>query len=288
MKLPWSNEDEIEELEKKVEKLEEERGSFEKRFEAEQERRRKLSKQKQDAERQVNRLKDKIRSLEKTEEKEEKEQAQKFRQISFDEGYRMLQKLGALKSDRKDLVTVYSPDKLDGFHDMKSLKNSATKKQYTKIKDENCFAAFLDQDTVNTILKTAPFFQEELVIDKEFCTEKLLEFIEKEKHWVLVSAGETNIYREEKGQTEEIDRIKSRVNRKHSSGGFSQDRFERKRLEQIDNHIEQVREELSSLEEVYLLGEKELCEELPGEYLGGFDPNKSKPEQFYRFQKLSF
>ncbi len=288
MKLPWNNKEELEDLETKIKSLEEEKEKLQKRFDAEQERRKKLSRQKQEAEKELNKLKDKLRSLKQVNEEEEVEEGSEFKQLGFDKTLRTVTKLGSMKSEEKDMVTVYSPSKIQELEDLKSLKNSVNREQYNKIEEEKSFIAFLDKDTVNTVIKTVPFFRQDLNTGSKFRTSRLNQFIQEEKYWALVSAGETHIYKERNGEVEEVETIKSRVDRKHSSGGFSQGRFERKREEQIDKHVEQVENEINSLDPVYLLGEKELCQELPGSYLGGFDPNRKRPEQFYQFQKLSF
>ncbi|MFB6147793.1 MAG: Vms1/Ankzf1 family peptidyl-tRNA hydrolase, partial [Candidatus Nanohaloarchaea archaeon] len=150
------------------------------------------------------------------------------------------------------------------------------------------FVAFLDPDREPVFLETRPFFDAEWMLDGSFHVSPLMEFIDEQKTWALVSAGETHIYREESGEYEELDVVKSRVDREHSKGGFSQDRFERKREEQVEQHLEEVEKVLQDYGKVYLLGEKRLCEQLPGERLGGFDPNRKKPEVFYSFQRLNF
>ena len=132
----------------------------------------------------------------------------------------------------------------------------------------------------------SPFFKSKFVVEEFFDIADLLEFFNSEKHWVLVSAGKTKVLREESGRVEEVESVKSRVDREHSKGGFSQGRFERKRDEQIEKHVKQVKQVLEDFDEesLYVLGDKKLCDELPGSYLGGFDPNRKKPEQFYQFQ----
>jgi hypothetical protein len=135
-----------------------------------------------------------------------------------------------------------------------------------------------------------PFYSPKFVLQEFFDVADILEFFRKEKFWVTLSSGNTSIYREKSGKVKEVESIKSRVNREHSKGGFSQGRFERKRDEQIQSHVEDVKKELEELDEenLYLLGEKNLCKELPGNYLGGFDPNRKRPEQFYQLQFKRF
>jgi len=285
MKLPWKERKErIKELEKQVEKLEKEKEKLDKRFKAEKKRRKKHTRQKQEAEEQLNRLKDKIRSIEKDDTEEKEEVGGKFQEVSFGKAYRTIRKLGSLNSEQKDFVTVRSPNRVEDIDDLKGLKNAVTKKQYREISDKDSFIGFLDRDIPGILVKTVPFFEPGYSIEKGFDTEEFMNFVKKEKHWVLVSAGDTKIYREKEGTYEEVESVKSRIDRSHSSGGFSQGRFERKREEQIESHLEEVKQEMEDLENIYLLGDKRYCKILPGTYLGGFNPNRGKPGQFYRFQ----
>jgi len=191
-----------------------------------------------------------------------------------------------VESPEKDMVTVLSPEKLEEIDDLKGLRNTLEPEQLDNIQGKKSFIAFFDPDIFSVVLKTRPFFDSEWILNESFSPERILKFIDSEKTWVLVSAGETRIYSEEFGDYEEVESVKSRVNRKHGKGGFSQGRFERKREEQIEQHLEEVEEVLEDKEKIYLLGDKRLCERLPGEHLGGFDPNSSPPELFYSFQLI--
>lgn len=297
MKLPWSSDEvekkqaEIEKLEEQISELEDEKESWQNRFESEKQRRKELSRKKQEAEEELNKLKDKLRNN--TEQKEEdtftdSSETQEFEDISFGKARDILQKLDSIESREKDLVTVYSPDEIDDLEDLRGLKNSISAEQFSQIQDLEGFVAFMDQDTGNTVLKMSPFFDSKFVLEEFYDIADLLEFFRTEKYWVIASAGETKVYREEKGEFEEVESVKSRVDREHSKGGFSQGRFERKREEQIEGHVKQVKETLEEFDEdkLYLLGDKKLCKELPGTYISGFDPNRKKPEQFYQFQLM--
>ncbi len=293
MKLPWKKkieekEEEIRKLEERISEIREEKKRSEERFEAEQERRKKLSRQKQEAEEELNRLKDRLEQLESEEGDEEasEEEEIELQGLDFQEAYRLLNKLDSLDSDEKDMVTVYVPEGIDDVNDISGLKNSVTKNQYSKLGKLEGFVGFLDPDLGSWVLKIVPFFGPRFELSYGFDTDELLGFIESEKYWVMVSAGETEVYREENGDFEEVERVKNRVDREHSKGGFSQGRFERKREEQIETHLENVKGVLEEYEEekIFLLGDERFCKELPGEYLGGFDPNRRKPGQFYSFQ----
>jgi hypothetical protein len=295
MKLPWKKKDERikqlqsekKQLEDRIGELEDELESMEERYEAEKERRSELARKKQQAEEKLNRLEDREEPEEGEEDVDEDTRERELDRIEFQEAYQLLQRLDSVESPEDDLLTVYSPERVDDVGDFRGLKNAATPEQMDVLRENDSFAVFIEPDREPVLLKTRPVFAGEWSLDSEFETSPLLDFIESEKVFALVSAGETRIFRESGGDYEQIERVKSRVDRQHSKGGFSQDRFERKRDEQVDQHLEEVEEALQERENVYLLGDRRLCEDLPGEHLGGFDSNLGKPEVFYSFQRLS-
>lgn len=296
MRLPWKlkaeveeKEQEIDDLENRIEELEEEKNSWKKRFEAEKERRSELSRKKQEAEEERNRLEEKLESTDQTGVTVEDEtEPSNFRDLSFNEVRKTLEKIGSISSPEEDLITVYSPEKVEDISELRELKNSIPKNQYSRLQDNESFVAFSDPVLGVFILKMNPFFPDKVSVRDSFEVGEIQRFIEKKKYWCLVSAGETEIYREENGDFEQVERIKTRVDSEHKKGGFSQGRFERKREEQMEQHVEQVKEAVEEYPQVYLLGDKKLCQQLNGDYLGGFDPNRSKLEQFYGFKFCTF
>lgn len=294
MKLPWRMKEDLEQKEQKIQRLEDEiedlegeKESYRKRYEAEKERRSKLSREKQEAEEKLNRLE---HSSDEEDDQGESAKIEKpeFKDLSFQKAREVLKRLDSMESSEEDLVTVYSPEELGQISDLRVLKNSVPKNQYSALQENRSFVAFSDPVLGVFMLKMSAFFTDRVSVNDSFKPERLLDFIEAEKYWCTVSAGETEIYREENGVFEQVERIKNRVDREHSKGGFSQGRFERKRDEQIEQHIDQVSEALEDFSDVYLIGDKKLCKELEGKYLGGFDPNRKKPEQFYRFRFRTF
>lgn len=287
---PWNSDEEkeerIKELEEKLEEARDERESWEERFKAEKERRSKLSKKKQQAEEEANRLKDKLEGLKSSEEREEKnderETSESKRQLEFRKACRVISKLKSVNSPREDLVTVLHSGDIEDLDDLRGLKNSITGEQFQRISDPGIY--LFDEDCVlNLLLSCRPFFEAEWISGDGFSLDQVSEFMAEGKVWVKVSAGDSKIFRESDGDLELVEHVKDRVNRQHRSGGFSQGRFERKRDEQIEGHLDNLREALPDEEPVYLVGERDLCKELPGEHLGGFDPNRSDLEAIYGF-----
>lgn len=283
MRLPWDTEEKdqrIEKLEQKVEELKDEKQSLEEQLKAEQGRRRELATKKQSAEEELNKLEDKIRNLEKEDETEDDAEKEiLYEDLSFSEFENLLKKLGSIESSEKELVTVNVSEGV--FQVEKELKNSVDSKTFSELSGIESFTGFVDEEIGVYVLKSNVPRNSEVKIGRAFDISQLRDFIEKEKHFVTVAAGESKIYKEKAGEYEEVKSITSRVDHEHSQGGFSQGRFERKRDEQVRDHLEEVAEALEDRENIYLLGEKRLCKELSGTRLGGFDQNKAALAQFY-------
>lgn len=288
MKFPWRKKEEENEFQQRIEDLEEKVDEYRGRFEAEKERRSNLSSEIQEVEKENNRLKDRIRNLKTEDDDQEEEQRdEEYRELEFEEFYSFLKKISTVESNDRDLVTIYSSGKAQNLQRFRDLKNSLPRDKISRVQDRESVIAFMDGELLEFIFKAKPFFGNYWLLEDSFDTDNVIEFIDDEKIFVLVSAGNTRIFREKSGEFELLERISSRIDREHSKGGFSQSRFERKREQQKNQHVQKIKEELPDDEEIYLLGEKDLCNELRGKYLGGFDPNKSIPEVFYDFRLIT-
>ena len=297
MKTPWGyskkieqQEDKIKELEKKLEASENEKEKFQDRFEAEKERRSELATKKQEAEKQLKKLKQRLenRPEKGTEEEKEKEKEKQDLKLGFEAVVEGLEKISGVESGEKDLLTVYSGE--GDFTDVKALKNSVSQEVFRELKEDEKFIVFTDEKFFRWKIGTRPFLESSWELSEKFRPEKILDFVEKEKYWILASMGETKIFQEASGDFQEVDRVKSRVNRQQKKGGFSQGRFERKREEQIEGHVKKVNEALEEISgEVFVLGDKRLCEDIEAEYLGGFDSSRPvSADVFYNFKFIRF
>lgn len=274
-------EEEIDEKKQQIKNLKEKEESLQKQLESSEEKRRELARKKQDAEEQLNRLKDKLESH-KEDREEQEEKRTGFRTLEFTEARQLVDKLDSVKGD--ELVTIYS-------HGSIPEDNLVSKQVSEEVNRYDDFILFTDNGFFDYLLRTRPFYSENSGSSEGFDLKQLKEFIEKEKTWVTVSAGEAHFYREENGEVEQIEDLKSRIERQHGKGGFSQGRFERKRKQQIEGFREVVEEKIGELEleNIYLVGEKRICKEIEsGEYLGGFDDNRKTVDALYqfRFKKL--
>ncbi|MFB6244823.1 MAG: Vms1/Ankzf1 family peptidyl-tRNA hydrolase [Candidatus Nanohaloarchaea archaeon] len=288
MKLPWrksTREDRIEELESKVEELEEKNRSLKERWKAEEQRRSEASRRKQEAEKKVKDLETRLETLQNRQQSDRSEETEgdRFENISVMELKKGLRKLGTVNSESGDLLSVISPaapEKLDGYRE---LRNTVSARYTSQFQNIDRFACFTDGRFFRTVLKIRPIFDSHWSLSERFETRKILSMIDREKTWVVVSAGNSRVIREKGGEILEDEKIETRVNHQHSQGGFSQGRFERKREEQIEEHLELVRQSVED-QEFLVVGEERLAKNLDGEYAGGFDPERSTENALYGFQ----
>lgn len=274
-------EEEIEEKENQIEELQDKIESLEGQLESSEEKRKRLARQKQEAEEKLNRLEDKLESS-KSEEKTEESKDTEFQRLSFQRAKQLIDKLSSLQN--QELVTIYSQGDFE-------LDNFVEKKVIEEVANYDNFILFTDNGFFDYLIRTRPFFAEDITVDESFDTQQIEEFIWQEKIWVTVSAGEAHIYKEQNGDIEKVEDLKTRIEKKHGKGGFSQGRFERKRDQQIEEFSDLVEEKIGELDNdnIYLVGEKQVCKKIdPGEYLGGFDDNRKTIDALYqfRFKKL--
>ncbi len=288
MELPWTKNrrlnEQIDSLETDLLNIEEKLEKTQKKLEAEKKRRSELSHKKQDAEKKINKLRDKVQSLEDRNSRTKSEKTSDFESITPNALKNSLKKLGMIEG--KNLVTVYSPKKLRDHSNVTEIKNSVPKNLFEQLSGKEGILLFYDEDLGAYCFRARPFFSEMFSVSTSFKTGGILKFFDKKKTWVQVSRGDSRVVMEEDGELQELEKIRDRVDRKHGKGGFSQGRFERKRKEQIEQHLKKVENQVKKLEYYYVLGDREICKRFDGEYLGGFDPLKSPRENFYQVQRL--
>jgi len=271
----------IEEKESRIRELEEDIDSLEAQLESSEQKRKKLAREKQGAQEDLNRLEDKLESQKESEQSGEKDKTE-LQRLSFNKAKQLIQKLDSVEGE--DLVTIYSHGEID-------MDNYAEKKILDNLNRYKDFVLFTDHGFMDYLIRMRSFYSEEAFSGDNFDTKQLLDFMRLEKIWITVSAGESHIYWEKDGNIEKIGDLKTRIEEKHGKGGFSQGRFERKRDQQIEEFSELVEGKIGELESnnIFLVGEKQVCSRIdPGEYLGGFDSNRKTVDALYqfRFKKL--
>lgn len=291
MKLPWEKNDRIGELEDKVDKLESkiedlksDKNDLAKRFEAEKERRSKLSAEKQEAEEKLKKLEQKIEASSDSKETEKSPAKEiESRKISVKKAKRIFSKLNSIKSEERDLTTIYITSDLNSLKDLKALKSTLNKENYLFLsKNPKNTICFLEPDFLKLKIKSRPLYKPKWTNSRHFELSEVKKIISSHKTWAIVSAGQTILLEEEDGRIKSREEIKSRVDKKQKKGGFSQKRFERKRQEQIEEHLDLVREKIN--QETLLVGEKQLCDRLNGTYLGGYDDEGRTVDELYNFR----
>jgi len=283
----WKNDnsEKIEELEEKIEDLTEEVERWKKRYQKCDEKRSQLARKKQEAEEERNKLRDKLESLKKEETLQKNETETELTEASLEDVKQLLSLMNQIESESETFVTCY-------HNNSKENKDKLASKVYSnwfdQVKNYENFIGFFGNNLISYVIKSRPFYKEAVINKNTFDFTQIKEFIEKEKIWVVVEAGESKIIKESDGEYEILNTIKNRINRQHSKGGFSQSRFERKREEQIENHIKELKSVLKKFDEFYLIGNQRICKKIDAEYWGGFDDNKNLINSLYnfRFKKL--
>ncbi|WP_430503698.1 Vms1/Ankzf1 family peptidyl-tRNA hydrolase [Haloparvum sp. PAK95] len=258
------------ELKDRIEELESDKHHLERQLEAEQERRADAVADKQAAEERVNHLEDRIEELEDRVERlsgDEAEAELDFRQVSDATGARtadLLDRLRGVDAGQEGALTASVPNAdalpaavTDLFGDHAALVRRAA-------------PAVVVADDASLV---AAALRPPIAPDEEFC-EWDTEF-HLDDAWfrpvgrvgfALVRSDLFAVGTYEDGDRVDFEGFGSDVMGAHSKGGFSQDRFERRRDEQIDEHLVEVREVLDRVagdtDRLVVVGEKSILGEV--------------------------
>ncbi len=256
------------ELKERIESLEEDKRHLQRQLEAEQERAADAKTARQEAEREVNRLEDRIAELEGRVERLQDDEigAQTPRRREDVLGERLgvvLDRLESLESDPEGVLTVYVVDDHDlpeevreVFDDRAGLVAGAAP----------CLAVADDAGLVSACLSTP-------VPPDPFAT--WADRVELERSWFEPSGEYTlALVRSDlfaMGTYEGTNRtafhgFDSDLKSQHSKGGFSQSRFERLRDEQIEDHVERCEQALAErdADPLYVVGERSILGNFSG------------------------
>lgn len=285
--FPYVKEEKYQDLLDEKEELEEELREFKNKFEAESERRSKLSKRKQELDEKVNKLEQKLETIENREQKDS-------------------------KSSRKIETTWMSPENFHNFirtlESIRSPGNTLTSIYITENPSQsfqNRMRQTLDSETVSNLMKANPV----LSLRTEFGLEANLRInpklysckistgtepdidpiknlMEKEKTILRIESGRAQMFKAQNLEVETVWEHTARIDNQHSKGGFSQSRFENIRQEAIKEFISEVKKQLPDSGKIYGLGNRNLVKRLELEYVGGFDDNLGLIQNFYKPQKI--
>ncbi|WP_445474646.1 Vms1/Ankzf1 family peptidyl-tRNA hydrolase [Methanococcoides methylutens] len=168
-----------------------------------------------------------------------------------------IDQLTSIRSDHDSLITAYITEKemnLNSGTSKEVMKEIDQNSQYLlqKIKSDTGYALFYDrmQMVREVIVPAIPFERSSVETASSFGTEMLKNNLTKDINVCILAAhaGESliGISSDKTGFDEDMI-IRSSVKAKHTKGGFSQRRFERLRDEDIDHHVEKVRNALKNM-----------------------------------------
>ena len=245
-------------LKERLAALEEERDRLAARLDAEEERRTEAVHARNEAEERVNRLEDRVTELTDRVERAERDGAElAFRGTEDLRGERLeavLDRLDGVDAGPEGALTAMvaddPPERVrEAFGDRTPLiERAAPCLVYTD--DAGLVSAALDPPVA-----PAPFvtWAESFRVDRSW-------FLPRGRHALaLVRSDVFALGTYEGRERVAFDGFESDVKGKHGKGGFSQRRFERRRDEQIDAHVDRCRKELADAPEpLYVVGETSL------------------------------
>ncbi|UGV39897.1 hypothetical protein J7W08_07140 [Methanococcoides orientis] len=251
-------EEEIDKLQSHILELEIDR----KRFEKNETNAKRALAAKQEAEEKLKAANVKIETL--THQLEEKKE-EVSEEISFDlieevtpsQMTSYIDQLGSIRSDRDSLLTAYINEKemnLNAGFSKDAVRDLDQNSQYLiqKIKSDTGYALFYDsmQMVKEVVVPPLPFERSSVEMSNSFVTGPLKNTLTEDISVCILAAhaGESliGICSDKTGFDEDMI-IRSSVKAKHTKGGFSQRRFERLRDEDIDHHVEKVRDSLKNM-----------------------------------------
>ncbi|MFB6308672.1 MAG: Vms1/Ankzf1 family peptidyl-tRNA hydrolase [Haloarculaceae archaeon] len=251
-------------LKARIEELEEEKRHVQRQLEAEKERRADAASARQEAERRVNHLEDRVTELE--DRVERLQSGQRELRVRSEERLRgqrkraVLDRLESVETDPEGALTAYVAD----GHDLPDPVREAFGERAGLVADAApCLAVADDAGLVSACLSVPvppePFAEwaDRFRIDRawfEPTGECALALVRSD----LFALGEYD-----DGERTAFHGFDSELKSQHSKGGFSQSRFERLRDEQIDTHIERCREALAerTADRLYVVGERSVLGE---------------------------
>ncbi|ARS91357.1 Vms1/Ankzf1 family peptidyl-tRNA hydrolase [Natrarchaeobaculum aegyptiacum] len=267
-------------LKDRIAELEEETDRLQSRYEAEKERRAEATTAKQEADRRINRLEDRIAQLEGELERErDDDRGLEYRRRDRLRGRELeavVDRLASVRTGPEGSFTAVLEDDervSDLDHSLQDLlddrlvllEDAAPCLCY--VDDAGLLAVALDPP-VRPVLE--PTWDDRFVLEREW-------FLPTDEHLLAVVRADLFAV----GVYEDDERLDSRgfesdVKGSHSKGGFSQARFERIRDEQIDAHLERAAEAIAAVRgdvgdvPLYLTGQRGVVETLVEE--AGFEP----------------
>ncbi len=246
------------ELKARIEELEEEKRHLQRRAEAEEERRSEAVRDRQDAEERVNRLEDRIADLEgRLERVGDEEDDLSYRGTADLRGRRLAEVLSRLRSVETEPEGALTA--MVGEGDPPDAVAEATGDEAALVRRAAPCLVCADDAGLVCVALSPPLPPDPFV--------EWGEGFRVEESWfrptgrltvALVRSDVFALGEYESGERRDVETIESNVKSAHSKGGFSQARFQRRRDEQIDAHVERAREAIARRDpdRLVVLGER--------------------------------
>ncbi len=242
----------VKSLERSIQRLEDEKEKLKRKADKEEDRAKEAFSKLQGLHEEINRKEDKIGSLEDELRKKElvdKAKGTKFksRGIRRSETKDLVSKLGSIKSDKEDLITIFLPPdtSVSDVDSQGFIQTSLTLKQLKRLREEesNTGKVFFYADNMLKLLfkPPVPVREDGWKKDQIFHVDPVLESLDKTVGFVFLSCGGSAVAVFDH-EIKEHKIVKSKVKDQHKKGGFSQGRFERSREEDMKRHIDDVLE----------------------------------------------
>jgi peptide subunit release factor 1 (eRF1) len=234
------------ELKDRIEELEEEKRHLERRAEAEEERRSAAARKRQEAETEINRLEDKIEGLEERVERlsetgETEVSVRGTETLHDDRRDEVLARLRSFGTGAEGALTAMVHDDVpDAVRDALGDRTALVRRAapcLVCVDDAGLLSAALAPPT-----PPAPFVEwgDSFRIDRSW-------FAPVDPTWVALVRSDLFALGVYDGESvTPVDEIESDVRASHSKGGFSQARFERRRDQQVDEHLARARDALDT------------------------------------------
>jgi peptide subunit release factor 1 (eRF1) len=286
------------ELKERIEELEAETESLEAQLEAESDRRAAAVRDKQEAEQRVNELEDRVTELEDRVERAGGDEAgPEFRDrtdLRGERRERVLDLLASVETTEEEMLTAYVPDDppadvREAFGDRAPLVSRAAPCLAVRDQEGLVAAALRPPNPPEAFTE----WSDQVEMEREWLapTGRYALAVVRADLFALgvyeVAPGEAAGGRasaEASGIEDRIERVhfegfQSDVKGKHSKGGYSQDRFERRRESQIREHLDDCQDALAEVDadRLFVVGETTLLDEFEADATAAVDAT-GKPE----------
>lgn len=264
--------DKIAELQGELKRLREEKEKLDRKLEKHKKRVKKAESEKQELHEKINHQEDQIQSLK----NELRNEA-----VSEDEGWELkdvepvlwenpelkLGKIDSIRSEEDDLLTVFLPKdySIREIEDSAFLQFKLSSRQLERLEKTKSGTGkvLIHTEGLFTMLikPPLPIKRDEWLLSKKFKIEPLLSQFDKKICLVFLSSGGSAVATFDQEEIEDFRLVKADIKGRHSKGGFSQDRFQRGRGEEVKEHlnnVEKVVEELLDVDFIALSGSQEM------------------------------